>query len=91
MALCEAMACGLPVVAADCPTGPGEIIRNGIDGLLVEPEDVSALARAMAMLMADEKLRCEMGKRAREVVSRFSLEQVGNQWERLFRSVLERR
>lgn len=91
MALCEAMANGVPVVAADCPTGPREILRPGVDGLLVVPEDVAALAHAMATLMADAPLRHEMGRRAREIVARYSLEEVDQKWERLFKGALAER
>jgi glycosyltransferase involved in cell wall biosynthesis len=90
-ALCEAMACGLPVIAADCPTGPREIIRPEVDGLLVATENPEALARAMARLMNDEKLRRELGRRAREITERFSLTEIDRCWERLFVEVLSTR
>lgn len=83
LALVEAMACGLPVVAADCPSGPTEIIHSGEDGLLVPPENADALAQAMAELMADaEKRRC-LAQRAREAVQRFDLGRAVDAWERL--------
>ena len=82
-ALCEAMASGLGVVSFDCPTGPRDIIRHGVDGLLVPPEDAPALEKGLDGLMSDREMREQMGARAREVVDRFSLERVMGMWEEL--------
>ncbi len=63
----EAMAAGLPVVATTV-TGNPEIVDDGVNGLLVPPEDVPALAEALARLLQDETLRREMGAAARSKV-----------------------
>jgi len=82
-ALCEAMACGLPVIAFDCPSGPAEIVRDRVDGLLVPAEDEAALSAAMARLIADPEGRRRMGARAAEVSDRFSVERIASLWERI--------
>jgi GalNAc-alpha-(1->4)-GalNAc-alpha-(1->3)-diNAcBac-PP-undecaprenol alpha-1,4-N-acetyl-D-galactosaminyltransferase len=89
MAHGEALACGLPVVCTDCPSGPSEMVRQGIDGLLVPNRDVTALATAMAGLMSDEPQRQKLSTKAPEVLERFSLDAIVTEWEVLINNLLE--
>ena len=84
MVLLEAMACGVPCVAFDCPYGPQNIIHNGEDGMLVEYLNVQALADGICQLIENEALRKRFGAHAKENIQRFTREKVMQQWENLF-------
>lgn len=79
----EAMGMGAPVIAADCASGPAELIRDGVNGFLVPVEDVSTLARRMRELMSDESLRAQLGREAVRVRGRFAQDPIMREWERV--------
>lgn len=81
LSLMEAMACGKPVVASRVGGVP-ELVRDGIDGILVEPADVRALSDAIVKLLRDKGLRKRMGRAGRERVKGYS-------WDQTARVVLE--
>ncbi len=89
-ALCEAMAAGVPVVAFDCPAGPGEIVRDGVDGLLVNPGDIRGLADSLDRLMSDSGLRDELSRNAVAVAERFSSSKIVERWEGLLAGISRR-
>jgi glycosyltransferase involved in cell wall biosynthesis len=63
--LMEATSVGLPIVASDIGGVP-QILTDGVDSLIVPPEDPVALAKAMSRLAVDPELRAELGRRAKE-------------------------
>ncbi|MFB4275588.1 glycosyltransferase family 4 protein [Nonomuraea sp. MTCD27] len=84
MVMIEAMTHALPVVAFDCPTGPGDVLTDGVDGVLVPPRDVDALAAALNRVIADRDLRVRMGRAAARALRAYGPEQVMPLWEDLF-------
>ncbi|WP_250213811.1 glycosyltransferase family 4 protein [Acrocarpospora catenulata] len=88
MVMLEAMGHGLAVAAFDCPTGPADIIEDGVNGLLVPHRDVVALARAVGRLIEDPALRARLGAAALRTAQEYTPEQVMPRWERLFADLL---
>lgn len=84
MVLLEAQTAGLPVVSFACKCGPSEIVNDGVDGYLVPPGDVDAMADRLVRLMQDGALRRRMGARAFANAARFSIDAVMKQWIALF-------
>jgi glycosyltransferase involved in cell wall biosynthesis len=83
--LVEALAHGVPGVSFDCDTGPRDIIRHNVDGLLVPPGDAQGLQQSLQRLMADTVRRRLMAERAVEARERFSIDRIAESWEGLFK------
>ena len=82
--LLEALAAGCPVVATNCPGATREILRAGRYGVLVDTEDLNALADALNRVLSDETLRSSLGCQAREAVAELDVDAVASRWVDLF-------
>ncbi len=92
MALCEALAYGLPAIAADCLSGPRDIIDDGVNGLLVATEDVDALVAGLDELMSDPAKRQQLAHNAPHILDRFGVDRVMDLWaEAIDRAIASKR
>jgi len=89
LVLVEAMACGVPCVSLDCPTGPRAIIKDGETGLLAKDGDVNDLASKIEWLIVHEAERKEMGLKARVFAASRKQDVVMGQWERLYTGIIK--
>lgn len=90
VALLEAMAAGLPVVASQVPAIQ-EIITNGKEGVLVPPGDATALANAICMLMTNETYAQQLANRGKEKVHKhYSIETTVKAYEKLYEKLASR-
>ena len=89
MVLLQAMASGIPVVAADTRALPEFV--GPTTGVLVDPHDPALLARIFLELLASPERRQQMGAAARRSAEKYGIETVTDQWEALYRSVLDGR
>jgi glycosyltransferase involved in cell wall biosynthesis len=85
----EGLAAGKPVVAFNTGGNP-DIIKDGKNGLLAEPEDIEDLASKMQMLLRDEKLRERMSRQALIMVKRYDWREVARQYESLYKEMISR-
>ena len=84
----EAMSCGLPVVAFNCPFGPAEIITDGKDGFLIENRDKATFANKICLLIENREMRQRMGQAAIKSVQRYRPEDIMPMWKELFESMM---
>lgn len=87
--LMEALACGLPVISTDCPSGPREVLDDGRAGLLVPPRDPAALAAAVDQCLSDTEAARERTTHGQQFVAQtFGLDVGIPRLEALFEEVL---
>ena len=80
----EAMSCGIPVVAFDCPYGPSDIITEGVDGFIIPNHATQLFAEKVCMLMDNPDLRKKMGKAGIVSSRRYEAKSIMPQWKELF-------
>ena len=83
MVLLEAKECGLPVVTFDCKSGPRDIVKDNIDGFLVEPENIELFSDKLLELIENKEKLIEFGKAAKENIKEFELEKIIEKWKKL--------
>ena len=89
-ALLEAQACGLASVVTRVGGNP-EVVKDGENGLLVQPGDVKALASALTRLIENPTLGAIMGQRAREMSQRYAMPRVVEQYLGLYKQLVKKR
>lgn len=94
LVLIEAMACGIPPVAFDCPHGPADLVDNGINGILVPFKDLSdeeridLLAEALCRMLAlSDEERERMSEAAMKKAATFSRDAIMERWVKLFKEI----
>ena len=83
----ESLSRGTPVVAYDIRYGPRDLIRDGVDGLLVEAHEPEALADAIVAVISDPRRALEMGERASEILHRAPVEEFEQTWRELVATI----
>lgn len=84
LVLPEAMSCGLPVVAYDCPYGPADIITHGVDGFLISDRNINNYVEKVCQLIEDENLRRKMGQAGIHSSQQYESKRVMPLWIKLF-------
>jgi len=86
LVLLEAQACGLPIIAYDCPHGPRNII-NSENGCLIPPNEAQQFANAIIKQINNQEMSKKMGENARINAAKYRLDAVMKQWEHVFKSL----
>jgi len=87
----EAMAAGVPCVTFDCASGPREIVRHEVNGLLVAPESIAGMSTALLRLGTDDELRRRLGDGALESARAWDADAVAGRWLEIFEAAVARR
>ena len=87
LVLLEAQQYNLPIVSFRCPTGPNEIVEDGVNGYLVECYDTDKLSEKLLELMEDEVLRQSFSEHAKDNMDKFDKDKILKQWIELIETI----
>ncbi len=83
-ALLEAMACGTAVISTSCPSGPKEILSDGLNGILVPVGDIKAMADGVLRLIRDENFRKSLAQEGKKRCRDFDVKKIVKEYEKVF-------
>lgn len=89
MCLLEAKAYGLPCVSFDIPTGPNEIIEDGVNGFLIEPFDCERMIAKINSLIEQEELLQSFASNAKNNMEKFQMKSIIEKWNRVLDGLCE--
>ena len=84
LVLLEAMSCGLPIIAYDCPIGPRAIIQNNENGFLIPDGNINLFAEKLSELIDNENLRKTIGQQAKISIEKYNIDTIMQTWNELF-------
>lgn len=87
LVLPEAMSCGLPVIAFDCPYGPADIITDDVDGFLIKDRNIDSFSQRVCQIIDDYDLRCQMGQNGIISSRRYNTSDIMSKWIQLFKQL----
>lgn len=88
MVLIEAMSQGMACIAYDCFTGPGDIITNNVDGILIEDQNEKEFIQKISLLIENDSLRKELGENAVKTSKNFLPDKIVAQWQKLIHETI---
>jgi len=87
LVLLEAQQYNLPIVSFSCPTGPSEIVENGINGYLIDCYDIDEMSKRLLELMNDKEIRNRFSSHAKDNMDKFDKNMILNQWIELIEKI----
>lgn len=88
LALIEAMACKVPVVSFDCPSGPGLVIESGRNGLLAKSGDPDSLAHRIDEILSDPQRAAALAEYGQAAAKAYSPDGIARNWHTLIRELV---
>ncbi|OZV68531.1 glycosyltransferase family 4 protein [Winogradskyella aurantia] len=89
MVLLEAMSQGMTCISFDCKTGPSDIIKDNVNGLLIKDQDLKEMQLGLNKLIKNEQLRKRLSSNAIKSIENFDIEVITEQYESLFNEIIE--
>lgn len=90
MTLLETKPYHLPLISFKCKTGPAELIEDGVNGFLIEQDDIKGMSNRIQQLIDSKKMRELFSANSQKDIERFKLETVVKQWENLLDNMREK-